>query len=393
MEENTNPTPSQNRIVSVDALRGFAVLAILLLHALEHFIYNVYPDSASPLMMSLDKSTKEAIFFLLAGKSYAMFALLFGFTFAIQYRNREKKGEDFCGRFAWRLLLLAGFATFNSIFFPGGDVLMLFAIMGLILLPVRKLSQKNLLIIAGGFLLQPLELFYILRLFLDTGGSAPVFLNESHYPAVEAAVKSGQFLPMLLTNISAGQAASLLWAADAGRLLQAPGLFILGLYLARSDRFQETKNNFGFWAKVLVFSVIGSLILYIAKGGFSAPNPIEKVLVMWYNIAFAGILVSSFLLAYRSDWFKSFCHGLSVYGKMSLTNYVGQSLIGSLIFFPYALNLAPVLGIFSSLIVGILIAWMQITFCKWWLARHKLGPLEGIWHKLTWFGSKPSQKN
>lgn len=384
MHSHASSEYSSRRVVSVDALRGFAVLSILLLHSIEHFIYNVYPEPSSPLVQAMNDATKESLFFLFAGKSYAMFALLFGFTFGIQYRNRQEKGEDFCGRFAWRLLLLAGFATLNAAFFPGGDVLMLFAITGFILLPARKMSQKSLLLLASFFLIQPLELSYALRSYLDAGWTAPIFLNESHYPAVEAAVKSGQFLPMVLTNISAGQLASLFWAVDAGRFLQAPGLFILGVYLARSNRFQETTENLEFWTKTLVFSVITALIFYIVNSGFTPSHPMGKIISMWYNLAFAGILISSFLLAYRSSWFKSICHNLTIYGKMSLTNYVGQSIIGSLIFFPFALNLAPVLGFGTSLIAGILIAWVQIAFCKWWLARHSLGPLEGMWHKMTW---------
>lgn len=381
---DANTLSPSRRIVSVDALRGFAVLAILLLHALEHFIYNVYPTNPGAWIKSMDDATKEAVFFLFAGKSYALFALLFGFTFAIQYRNRQEKGEDFCGRFAWRLLLLTGFATINAAFFPGGDVLMLFAIMGLVLIPARKLSQKALLTMACCFLIQPLDLFYFLRTLIDSHWTPTVFLNAAHYPSVEAVVKQGEFLPMVWSNITTGQLASFLWAVDAGRFLQAPGLFLLGAYLARSNRFTETRDNFQFWTKVLVFSAFAALTLYIVKSAFIAPNPLSTVLTMWYNLAFSGILVSTFLLAYSSDWFKSFSHGLTLYGKMSLTNYVGQSLIGSLLFFPYALNLAPKLGFAASLIVGILIAWLQISFCKWWLARHKMGPLEGLWHKLTW---------
>lgn len=389
----TQSPSSSRRIGSVDALRGFAVLSILLLHALEHFIYGVYPSQTTPLIAALDNSTKEAFFFLFAGKSYTLFALLFGFTFAIQYRNRQEKGEDFCGRFAWRLLLLAGFATLNSAFFPGGDVLMLFAITGLLLLPVRKLSQKSLLIIAGILLIQPVELFQTARSFLEAGWTAPTLLDASYYPALEAVTKSGEFIPMILANISTGQLASLFWAVDAGRFLQAPGLFILGLYLARANRFEDTKENADFWTKVFVSSLIGSVIFYVLKSGFTLPHPTAKILTMWYNLAFSGILVSSFLLAWRSGWFKSICGGLTVYGKMSLTNYIGQSLLGALIFFPFALNLAPKLGYAASLITGLFIAWLQIAFCKWWLSRHKLGPLEGLWHRLTWMNSTRSRRN
>lgn len=96
------------RIEVVDALRGFAVLAILLVHNVEHFIYPVYPDPATlPGWLNvLNEGVFTVVFALFAGKSYSIFALLFGFTFYIQYSNQQAKGKDFGYRFLWRLLLL-----------------------------------------------------------------------------------------------------------------------------------------------------------------------------------------------------------------------------------------------------------------------------------------------
>ncbi len=134
-------SPDSKRIYVVDALRGFAVMAIMLLHFLEHFIYNSYPVASSPVMEAANQQFKDAFFFLFAGKSYTIFALLFGFTFAIQYRNQARKGRDFAGRFVWRMCLLAVFACMNAVFFPGGDVLLTFAIAGLLLVPCRRLKS------------------------------------------------------------------------------------------------------------------------------------------------------------------------------------------------------------------------------------------------------------
>ena len=105
------------RIEVVDALRGFAVMAILLVHNLEHFIFPVYPESSPEWLSILDAGVFNAVFSLFAGKSYAIFALLFGFTFYIQSHNQQLKGKDFGYRFLWRLVLLAGFATLNAAFF------------------------------------------------------------------------------------------------------------------------------------------------------------------------------------------------------------------------------------------------------------------------------------
>ena len=85
-----------SRIESVDALRGFAVMAIILVHNLEHFIFPVYPDSSPAWLNVLDQGVFDTVFSLFAGKAYAIFAMLFGFTFYIQSSNRKRLGCSFC---------------------------------------------------------------------------------------------------------------------------------------------------------------------------------------------------------------------------------------------------------------------------------------------------------
>lgn len=126
------------------------------------------------------------------------------------------------------------FATLNAAFFPGGDVLLLFAIMGFVMIPLRKLSQRNLLLIASLFLIQPIELLECFGIDF-----IPTLLNDTYYPTLKTVIDSGNFWDMIVANAGIGQLASLFWAVDTGRLLQAPGLFILGMILARGDYFSR----------------------------------------------------------------------------------------------------------------------------------------------------------
>ena len=94
------------RIAVVDALRGFAVMAILLVHNLEHFIFPVYPTDSPSWLSTLNQGVFTSIFALFAGKAYAIFALLFGFTFYIQASNQRAKGKDFGYRLFQQLRFL-----------------------------------------------------------------------------------------------------------------------------------------------------------------------------------------------------------------------------------------------------------------------------------------------
>lgn len=93
---------TKKRIEVVDALRGFAILCILLLHSSNHFLYDIMPSNSPTWLKALNASTKQVLYFLFEGKAFGIFALLFGFTFGIQYFRAQEKGNEFRLRFLWR---------------------------------------------------------------------------------------------------------------------------------------------------------------------------------------------------------------------------------------------------------------------------------------------------
>lgn len=381
------------RIEVVDALRGFAVIAILLVHSIEHFIFPVYPTDSPAWLNTLDLAVFDVTFSLFAGKAYAIFALLFGFTFYIQQRNQLRKGNDFGYRYLWRLLLLVGFATLNAAFFPAGDVLLLFSVTGVSLFIVRKWNNKAVLITAIICLLQPIELFHLINYLLDASYTLPNLHVGEMYAAIAESTKSGEFWSFIWNNITTGQKASLFWAINGGRFVQTIGLFLLGYLIARKELFIANEKNNKFWIKALIIGAIAFAPVFqlktMAMGSDSEviQKTIGNIFDMWQKLAFTFVLVASFVLLYQKEGFKKRCNSLRTYGKMSLTNYVGQSILGAIIYFPFGLYLAPYCGYTVSLLIGIALAILQIQFCQWWLKSHRQGPLEGIWHRLTWLKS------
>ena len=382
------------RIEVVDALRGFAVMAILLVHNLEHFIFPVYPESSPEWLTILDAGVFNATFSLFAGKSYAIFALLFGFTFYIQSHNQQLKGKDFGYRFLWRMVLLAGFATLNAAFFTAGDVLLLFVVVGIVLFIVCKWSDKAILITAIFFSLQPIEWFHYIMSLFNPAYTLPDLNVGAMYAEVAAYTKGGNFWEFLIGNVTLGQKASLFWAIGAGRFLQTAGLFLFGLYIGRKQLFVTTESHLKFWVKVLIIAAISFAPLYSLKEQImQSDNSLIQQTVgtafdMWQKFAFTIVLISSFILLYQKAKFQKAVSSLRFYGKMSLTNYISQSVLGAIIYFPFGFYLAPYCGYTLSLIIGIVLCILQVQFCKWWLSGHKQGPLETIWHKWTWIGSK-----
>lgn len=389
MEQLINKNP---RIEVVDALRGFAVMAIILVHNLEHFIFPVYPTASPGWLNILDQGVFNGIFALFAGKAYAIFALLFGFTFYIQSNNQKKQGKDFGYRFLWRLVLLVGFATLNAAFFPAGDVLLLFVVVGLVLFLTRNWSDKAIIITAVIFLLQPVEWYHYIGYLINPAHQLPDLKVGEMYAEVAEYTKAGNFWDFILGNITLGQKASLLWAVNAGRFFQTAGLFLLGLYIGRKQLFVSSEKNLRFWVKTLIVSAIAFAPLYTLKELIMQNDTIIQQTAgtafdMWQKLAFTLVLIASFILLYQSKKFSNAVGNLRFYGKMSLTNYITQSIIGAFIYFPFGLYLAPHCGYTVSLLIGFFTFLLQVRFCKWWLSKHKQGPLEHIWHKWTWIGT------
>lgn len=380
------------RIVVVDALRGFAVMAIILVHNLEHFIFPVYPADSPGWLNVLDQGVFNVTFSLFAGKAYAIFALLFGFTFYIQSSNQKKQGKDFGYRFLWRLVLLVGFATLNAAFFPAGDVLLLFAVVGLVLFFARNWSDRAVLFASILFLLQPVEWCHYIAHWVNPAHQLPDLKVGEMYAEVAAYTKAGDFWPFVWGNITLGQKASLLWAVNAGRFFQTAGLFLLGFYMGRKQLFLSSESNLRLWTKTLIISAVSFAPLYtlkdlIMKNDAITQQTVGTVFDMWQKLAFTLVLVASFVLLYQNEKFCRIVGNLRFYGRMSLTNYIAQSVMGAVIYFPFGLSLAPHCGYAVSLLVGVLTFLLQVQCCKWWLGKHKQGPLEQVWHKWTWLGT------
>lgn len=389
MEQLIKKSP---RIEVVDALRGFAVMAIILVHNLEHFIFPVYPTNSPGWLNVLDQGVFHGVFSLFAGKAYAIFALLFGFTFYIQTNNQKNKGKDFGYRFLWRMVLLIGFATLNAAFFPAGDVLLLFAVVSIILFLTRNWSDKALILTSIFFLLQPVEWYHYIVSLADPSHQLPDLKVGEMYAEVAAYTKAGNFGEFILGNITLGQKASLFWAINAGRFFQTAGLFLLGFYIGRRQLFASSEQNLRIWVKTLIISAVLFAPLYtlkelIMKSDVIIQQTAGTAFDMWQKLAFTLVLIASFVILFQNKTFCKKVGNLRFYGKMSLTNYITQSIIGAVIYFPFGLYLAPYCGYAVSLLIGLFTFLLQVLFCKWWLGRHRQGPLEYIWHKWTWIGT------
>ena len=385
---------NDTRLHVVDALRGFAIVSILLLHNLEHFDFYFLPPNLPNWMITIDKGVWDSLFFIFAGKSYSIFALLFGLTFFIQSNNQKIRGNDFRGRFAWRLVVLLVFGIINSAFYQG-DILTIYAIIGFFLIPFVNLRNKTILVIAIILMLQPYEWINFFKAIHSPSLKLANPLSWSYFGKMVDYIPYDSFIKTTIGNLTNGRLAVFLWSWENGRVFQTLSLFLLGLLAGRSSLFVLSDKTKLFWSKVLIISVILFIPLFLLKsnlegwiGNETISRPLMTIGTSWSNLSFMLILVSSFVLLYQTSGFHKVLNVFSSIGRMSLSNYILQSILGSFIYYGFGLGLYKYTGATYCLFIGVFLALLQGYFSSWWFKKHNQGPLETIWHKLTWIKLK-----
>lgn len=385
-------TPIQsNRIELADVLRGVAILGIVLLHSMEHYNFYRFPE-VGRFVQFASTAAWDGTFFAFAGKCYGMFALLFGFSFFIQDRNYKARGGDFRARFAWRLVLLFIIGVVDAAFFTA-EIFVMYALIGFVLIPVCRLGNKALLAIAAICFLQPYEIYRMIASLITGVTEPPVPLDAPYWAVVNAAQHGESFIEMIKANLWEGQLASLGWAWENGRIFQTAGLFILGMVAGRMQFF--TKNETA--SRRMILTMLWGLLIFFPMYGLSGMFPkfidnqvmLKSVMLIvepLHKMGFMAFLIGTIgWLFFNVKSVGSWLGKLQVYGRMSLTNYFTQSIIGSFLFYGWGLYLNTTPAV--SFLIGVAIFIVQYTFCKWWLTSHRQGPMEWLWKKATWIGS------
>ena len=386
-------TPSlkpNTRIDVADILRGIAIGGIVLIHFIEHLNFYSFPEASSATMAAVNKSVWDTTFFLLAGKMYAIFSMLFGLSLFIQHDNQAQQGVDFRLRFLWRMVLLMLFGLFDLLFY-NGDILTVYAVCGVIVVPFVRASNKVLVAATILFALQPIEIAYIIMGLIDPTTTSLDLGSSGLFKAILPAQSQGTIVDVAIKGLQNGFPVNYLWAIEHGRMTQTIFLFLFGIYLGRKRLFYDEGNNVAIWKRVFVGSIVAFGVLfplYKLVPDMIATECIKEsvtvMLNMWKNLAMMLLYVSGVVLLYYRTSARNFLQKIAPYGKMSLTNYLLQSIIGGFVFYNWGLGLYRYSGHTTSLLLGMLCVALQYIFCCWWLKRHSHGPFEALWRKLTW---------
>jgi uncharacterized protein len=364
----------------IDALRGFALMGLFFVHMVEYFELYWFKPEASIY--------NDISFFLFGGKAYAIFALLFGLNFFIIMDNQNKNGNDFRKRFAWRVTLLFIAGSLHGLLY-GGDILLILAITGFILIPLFTLPNYILLLLAGFFLLQIPAIIHIITVVVKDTGTDFIPMHWNLYGEVHSSYALGSFAEVIKLNFLKGQFAKWTFMLESGRLATILGISIFGFWIGRTGLWKKTKtyhNKIGIL--FILFSIMATILYFVAPSLYSVVN-IEYI---WLShtivnslsdLLYTFLLVLGFIYLYNKNIFRLILKPLVSPGRMSLTIYVLQSIIFVPIFYGFGLGAYDYLGQTWSFYLGIFFWIIQIIAANYWIKNYYYGPLEWLWRTAT----------
>ena len=394
MGEKSQRGPVTKRIVLLDVIRGFALVGILFANILSWSGIKFLPiDTIKSFGNFTDDSTiYHYLKFFVDTKFYTIFSLLFGIGFSLQI-SRNLDNPDFPAFYARRLILLLFIGTFHALIWSG-DILMLYALMGLIILAMRNLSEKQVLIAAVVLFFTPLVLdivyMYTFASSIEPLPKTALKVYPDMSPAeVVAGFQSTNFLTVFKTNFH-----NVIWRwydfIPSGRPFKVLGLFLLGSYLYSSGYFQETVSKI---KTLLIWLVLGfgftilAMNLSSSVAAFSTTwsSVIYKLVheIGQISLALSYISLIAVLLKKFANFFL--WNVLKAYGRMSLTSYIGHSVLGIIVFYPIiGFSFFGELSLENVYYIALAILLFQLTFSVLWFKWFKFGPIEWAWRCLTY---------
>ena len=393
----TAPIQAQERIATLDVIRGVALLGIFLIHFPAWFgSPALYVEALGiNLWTSVWDTTVQSFIGIFAlGKFYTMFTFLFGLGFVIFFERAKARTSSPKLLFFKRLSILLIIGLVHGFFIWHGDVLALYALYGL-LLPLFFHRQLKTLIIWT-------VVFFSLFLLIVAAAMSMQMMPESMQNEMVATMQNA--LDNSFAAYGDGAFAAIMAQRTADVMITYTNfipiffmyfpLMLLGVYAGRKGIFHNTAAHLPFikkaWLWGLAIGLPMSIVKYVAS--YHADHIIfNGFTLLQYTAGILGdtglsifYMASIVLLCQKSKEWTARFKPFGYVGRMALSNYLLQSIIGTMIFYNYGLGLygqiAPALGF----VLAVLIFVIQIIISKWWLSRYQFGPMEWVWRSLTY---------
>lgn len=408
-----SPVQTKEREIFMDVLRGFAILGIFIANLNGFSWYNEQAQATGPyLLPELDHKMSFLHHMFIEGKFYSIFSLLFGWGIALQIKRGAASGINPMPTIRRRLLFMLLLGAVHLLIWPG-DIVFFYALLAFILLPLRKFSNKTLLIAGGILIISPILLYAAKSqwtwlnapagLLYQTGQQLDTKLlgvtSEADYMAM---VKNASWWDVLKGNIS-GFFYRYGYLFFVSRVPKVLGVFLIGYVLGRSDFYK----NIGQHKKTVLIIIAAGLLIglpanyYLARymTYFMGDYWQLKTKGLYQTIAYAlGVVplalayIGLFMLSFQTVAGKKILSVLAPVGKMAFSNYIMHSLIGNFVFLGAGLGYMRQVGPVYYTLFGVAVFIIQIILSTIWLKYFNYGPVEWLWRSATYKKWQPMRK-
>ncbi|GGI00264.1 MAG TPA: DUF418 domain-containing protein [Staphylococcus sp.] len=372
---------SKQRIFSIDALRGFSLLGILMMNILT-FAYPYQIINPFEFFQHQDGALFKISSLFIVASFYPIFAFLFGYGLSMMYQNSIEKGLDYYPMIIRRLSFLLLLGVIHGIFIFYGDILATYALLGFIAIIFVKLKpQYSLVALSIGFSI--LILLYILPVvLLQDVTQVENFVGIQELERVNNILASADYLSIVGFNLKyfGLNISSIIFVGPFSIL----PIMLFGIYAQQTNWLNKIRNHKNLYTVIgLVIFVLGlaiKMIQIILEGSMS--SQLISQMVGGPIVALSYIIF--FVLLCESATARKILNPLQYIGKLSLTTYISQSVICIIIFYGIGFNYYGKLPVFTIYTMSIVIYAVQLLLSYLYLKRFKQGPLEKLWRKVTY---------
>jgi len=390
------PTDPKTRLQSVDAIRGFALFGVLLVN-----MYNFGADAPEWTGLA-DQVFSTWTHFVFETKSWRLFSILFGFGFALQLASAISHQGGSLWFYFRRLIILFVFGMAHALFYDG-DILMEYALLGLVLVVFRNVPSRTLLIMAVVLL----AAFPIGNLVQSEGSLDADEQWEDALPLNELRVDHPYLgSPMDVFQENAFAIPPQVWTNlhDPESSLAIFSMLLLGLVIGRAKILNDVRLHLPNIRRMFVWGIgigvtsafaewlLGERFAYAVFAETTTPKGIRflgDILFTYGSTALAlGYAAAIVLLAQKPGW-QSVLPPLQNLGRMALTVYLSGTLMFTTLFYGWGFAQLFLLGPAATTLYAVLFFAIQILFCNWWLVRFRFGPVEWLWRSLAYLKIQP----
>ena len=401
MSSLSQPINLKNRIHSLDLIRGFAVLGILIMNITSFSQINMaYMNPTIGAGLEGYNQYFHGFNYIFADTRFmSIFSMLFGAGVVLFTQRIEAKGKRVAALHYKRMFWLLLFGLIHAYFIWVGDVLVAYAICGSLVFFFRKKSIRTLFIMAVILFLIPISLNFMTYYGMPEEAlesTFAFFYPSTEQIALETEIMQGSYLeqmPLRLENALGLQ--TLVFMIET--FWRTSAMMLLGMILYRKGILSGDKST-AYYKKMIWVGFVPGLIL--SSIGLSQVYTSEWSGAYVMNIGANYKFISGLFMAlgyiglviwiYKKEIFKKLQNRLQATGRMAFTNYIGMSLICTFIFNGHGLGLFGTFDRLQQFLIVIAVWVIMLIISPLVLKIHQFGPLEWLWRKLTYFSFQNS---